>query len=91
MNSEQNLTREEAIAILNTPDEQLNELIERAGALRKNIKESCKHSSLTNARSGNCSQNCAYCAQSCRSHADIEKYKWVDDEKLQEITHLSRS
>ena len=32
MNSEQNLTREEAIAILNTPDEQLNELIERAGA-----------------------------------------------------------
>ena len=34
------------------------------------------------ARSGNCSQNCAYCAQSCRSHADIEKYKWVDDEKL---------
>ena len=29
MNSEQNLTREKAIAILNTPDEQLNELIER--------------------------------------------------------------
>ena len=38
MNSEQNLTREEAIAILNTPDEQLNELIERAGALRKKYK-----------------------------------------------------
>ena len=73
MNSEQNLTREEAIAILNTPDEQLNELIERAGALRKKYKGN--HVSihlLTNARSGNCSQNCAYCAQSCRSHADIE-------------------
>ena len=83
MNSEQNLTREEAIAILNTPDEQLNELIERAGALRKKYKGN--HVSihlLTNARSGNFSQNCAYCAQSCRSHADIEKYKWVDDEKL---------
>ena len=38
MNSEQNLTREEAIAILNTPDEQLNELIERAGTLRKKYK-----------------------------------------------------
>ena len=38
MNSEQNLTREEAIAILNTPDEQLNELIERAGALRKKYR-----------------------------------------------------
>ena len=83
MNSEQNLTREEAIAILNTPDEQLNELIEHAGALRKKYKGN--HVSihlLTNARSGNCSQNCAYCAQSCRSNADIEKYKWVDDEKL---------
>lgn len=55
MNSEQNLTREEAIAILNTPDEQLNELIERAGALRKKYKGN--HVSihlLTNARSGNC-------------------------------------
>ena len=52
MNSEQNLTREEAIAILNTPDEQLNELIERAGALRKKYKGN--HVSihlLTNARS----------------------------------------
>ena len=57
MNSEPNLTREEAIAILNTPDEQLNELIERAGALRKKYKGN--HVSihlLTNARSGNCSQ-----------------------------------
>ena len=57
MNSEQNLTREEAIAILNTPDEQLNELIERAGALRKKYKGN--HVSihlLTNARSGNCSR-----------------------------------
>ena len=34
-------------------------------------------------------QNCAYCAQSCRSNADIEKYKWVDDENYMEITHLS--
>ena len=52
MNSEQNLTREKAIAILNTPDEQLNELIERAGALRK--KYNGNHLSihlLTNARS----------------------------------------
>lgn len=51
---------------------------------------------LTNARSGNCSQDCAYCAQSCRSKADIDKYKWVADEKLYEDNdfvnehHLSR-
>ena len=77
------LSREEAIEILNTPDENLDVLIARAEKLRRKYKGN--HVSihiLTNARSGNCSQNCAYCAQSCRSKADIEKYKWVDDEKL---------
>ena len=77
------LTREEAIEILNTPDENLDELIARAEKLRRKYKGN--HVSihiLTNARSGNCSQDCAYCAQSCRSKADIDKYKWVADEKL---------
>ena len=77
------LTREEAIEILNTPDDQLDALIERAGILRKKYKGN--HVSihiLTNVRSGNCSQDCAYCAQSCRSNADIDTYKWVEDEKL---------
>lgn len=77
------LSREEAIEILNTPDENLDELIARAEKLRRKYKGN--HVSihiLTNARSGNCSQDCAYCAQSCRSKADIDKYKWVADEKL---------
>ena len=77
------LSREEAIEILNTPDENLDELIARAEKLRRKYKGN--HISihiLTNARSGNCSQDCAYCAQSCRSKADIDKYKWVADEKL---------
>lgn len=74
------LTREEAIEILNTPDDQLDALIERAGILRKKYKGN--HVSihiLTNVRSGNCSQDCAYCAQSCRSNADIDTYKWVEE------------
>ena len=77
------LSREEAIEILNTPDKNLDELIARAEKLRRKYKGN--HVSihiLTNARSGNCSQDCAYCAQSCRSKADIDKYKWVADEKL---------
>ena len=77
------LSREEALSILNTPDDQLDDLIARAEKLRRKYKGN--HVSihiLTNARSGNCSQDCAYCAQSCRSTADIEKYKWVSDEKL---------
>lgn len=77
------LSREEAIAILNTPDEELDELIGCAKKLRHKYKgNKVSIHILTNARSGNCSQDCAYCAQSCRSAADIDKYKWVDDEKL---------
>ena len=70
------LSREEAIEILNTDDAQLESLIARAEKLRRKYKGN--HVSihiLTNARSGNCSQDCAY-------SAEIEKYKWVSDEKL---------
>lgn len=91
------LSREDALAILNTPDEALEELVSFAETFRRKYKGN--HVSihiLTNARSGNCSQDCAYCAQSCRSKADIDKYKWVADEKLYEDNdfvnehHLSR-
>ena len=91
------LSREDAIAILNTPDEQLDELMDRAKNLRYKYKGNrVSIHLLTNARSGNCSQDCAYCAQSCRSKADIAKYKWVEEEKLYQDNdfvndyHLSR-
>ena len=91
------LSREDALAILNTPDESLEELVSFAETYRRKYKGN--HVSihiLTNARSGNCSQDCAYCAQSCRSKADIDKYRWVQDEKLYKDNdfvkehHLSR-
>ena len=91
------LSREDTLAVLNTPDESLEELVSFAETYRRKYKGN--HVSihiLTNARSGNCSQDCAYCAQSCRSKADINKYKWVEDEKLYEDNdfvkehHLSR-
>ena len=44
---------------------------------------------LTNARSGNCSQNCAYCAQSTVSKADIKKYTLVPSEKILEDGNLA--
>lgn len=91
------LSREDAIASLNVPDEELDVLIDRAKSLRYQYKGNrVSVHILTNARSGNCSQDCAYCAQSCRSTADIDKYKWVDEDKLYQDNdfvkdyHLSR-
>ncbi len=97
ISTDPNLNRQEALEILNTPDDKLEDLIARAEKLRRKYKGN--HVSihiLTNARSGNCSQDCAYCAQSCRSKADIDKYEWVADEKLYKDNdfvvqhHLSR-
>ena len=67
------LSREDAIAVLNTPNEELDALIDRAKSLRYKYKGNrVSIHILTNARSGNCSQDCAYCAQSCRSTADFD-------------------
>ena len=61
----------------------MDQLIAEAEKLRRKYKgDNVGIHILTNARSGNCSQDCAYCAQSCRSNADIDKYRWVSDEKL---------
>lgn len=57
VNKEYFLSREEAIAIMNLPENDMSLLMEMAGNLRKKYKGN--HVSihlLTNARSGNCSQ-----------------------------------
>ena len=59
------LTREEAVEILNLPEEEMPKLLDCAYALRTKYKgKKVSVQLLTNVRSGNCSQNCAYCAQS---------------------------
>ena len=82
-NEETDLSKAECLQILNTPDESLGELIEKAYSLRTKYKGNrVSIQLLTNVRSGNCTQNCAYCAQSRDSEAPIEKYRSVSDEKL---------
>jgi len=76
-------TTEEALAILDLTNEELPELLNVVYSIRKKYKGKLVGVQLlTNARSGNCSENCAYCAQSNKSEADIKKYKLVSSEKL---------
>ncbi len=79
----QHLSKEDALSLLNLPDEELPELLEAVYSIRKKYKgNTVSIQLLTNARSGNCSQNCAYCAQSQESKAHIDKYRLVAYEKL---------
>ena len=78
-----NLSRDEALSILNLPDENLSELLDAVYAVRKKYKGNIVNIQLlTNARSGNCSQNCAYCAQSHNSKAEIDRYNCIPYDKL---------
>jgi len=73
------------------PDEELPKLLEEAYALRKKHKGNMVSIHLlTNARSGNCSQNCAYCAQSGQAKTDIDTYELITSEKLLQDGYLVR-
>ena len=77
------ISKKEALEILNLQDNDLSKLIEAAYQLRTKYKGNRVNIQLlTNVRSGNCTQNCAYCAQSRDSEAPIEKYRYVEDKKL---------
>lgn len=83
LNESGTIIREKAVGILQLPDEYLDMLVEAAFRLRTKYKGNrVSVQLLTNVRSGNCSQDCAYCAQSCRSTADIGRYRSIPDEKL---------
>jgi biotin synthase len=77
------ISRSEAMEILDVADDSLPHLLSAVYSVRKKYKgNTVGIQILTNARSGNCSQNCAYCAQSRDSAADIDKYRLVSYEKL---------
>jgi len=77
------LLREEAIQLLDLPNENLPELLEAVYAIRQKHKGNIVDIQiLTNAKSGNCSQNCSYCAQARDSETGIDKYRLIAYEKL---------
>jgi biotin synthase len=79
----ENLSQQDALSLLDLPDENLPELLDAVYAVRKRHKgDIVSIHLLTSARSGNCSQNCAYCAQSYDSKANIDKYRLVSYDKL---------
>lgn len=70
------MNKEELLKLYNTD---LNELLSKASKLIKNDFEMC---SLVNARSGKCSQDCKYCAQSAHYRTDIEEYPLIEKEQV---------
>ena len=73
------ITREEALALLK-PDRR-QELRERAHEVtEKCVEKRFDFCSIINARSGRCSEDCKWCAQSCRWKTGCAVYGWVGTE-----------
>src|SRR5262245_11362678 len=77
------LTAEEGLAILQSDDDELLDLL--AAAFRVRQRYFCKRVQLyflMNAKSGLCPEDCGYCSQSKISTADIAHYNLLKPEQL---------
>ena len=73
------LSREDALSILGSSDEELLDLVAGAGRLRRaHFANTVKVNYLVNLKSGKCPEDCSYCSQRIGSTAEILKYTWLD-------------
>ncbi|MDY7222315.1 biotin synthase BioB [Halalkalibacterium halodurans] len=79
------ISENEALAILNSPDDELLLLLQGAFTIRQTYYgKKVKLNMIMNAKSGFCPENCGYCSQSSISKAPIDAYPMVNKETILE-------
>ncbi len=82
------ITRDEAMALANVADKQA--LYGAAGEIRDRFAgryfDTC---SIVNARSGRCSENCKWCAQSAVFKTHVQEYELIDEDSCVELARLN--
>lgn len=77
------LSNDEALSILECPDEDLLLLLHGSYQIRKHYYGNLvKLNMIINTKSGACPENCGYCSQSIVSTAPIETYKMMDKDEM---------
>jgi biotin synthase len=81
--SGEGISAADALAVLRLPQAETWPLLEVAEAVRRRFKgNEVRLCSIVNAKSGHCSEDCAFCAQSIRSQAAIEKYPLMEEDQM---------
>src|SRR5690606_11236364 len=77
------LNEDEALAILQAPDDEVLDLLAAAYRIRRRwFGNTVQLYFLMNAKSGLCPEDCSYCSQSKVSDAEIPRYNILSREKL---------
>src|ERR1019366_2795062 len=72
-------TREQALDLLATRDEDLLDVVAAGGRVRRHFfANRVKLNLIINMKSGLCPEDCSYCSQRSGSKADVLKYNWID-------------
>ena len=77
------VTRDEALAMMRVPDDQVGPLLDGALVLRERFfGRDVRVHVLQNAKSGACPEDCTFCSQSVRYPSPVERYKTQTVEDL---------
>jgi biotin synthase len=75
------LTRDEALAVLSSSDDELLDLVAAGSRVRRHyFGKRVKVNFLVNVKSGLCPEDCGYCSQRLGSTAEILRYSWLKPE-----------
>jgi biotin synthase len=77
------IRQDDALAVLKLPQREMWRLLDVADEVRRLFKgDVVKLCTILNAKSGSCSEDCSFCAQSRRSRASIDRYPLMDEEAM---------
>ena len=86
----QSVTRDQALALLHTPDDQILDLLSAGFRIRERyFGKTVQLYFLMNAKSGLCPEDCHYCSQSKISTAPVPKYNILKRDKLMDAAKVA--
>ncbi len=84
------ITQSEALRLINTPDQDTLLLLNAANKIRQKFKKNTvRLCSIVNAKSGKCSENCSFCAQSAHFQTQAKYYSLYSPANIMEKAKIA--